>query len=178
MIMRLNVEIQNGAAELARLRKQGSLDGQTIARQQALLDEVRAEARFHQETLAESRQVMHRLQAELTQVRDELLTLRGSTSWRLTRSVRAVLSRHPRLAQLLRRTTKLLWWTATLQLRRRYLARRGRMLAFLGERTGVAATGPAPALPPCPARAGAPIPARPGRARPRRLRRASLPGRA
>ena len=47
-----------------------------------------------------------------------------STSWRVLTPIRSVGQRHPRMARLLRRSVKLVWWTATLQLGHRYLSRR------------------------------------------------------
>jgi hypothetical protein len=65
------------------------------------------------------------LEADL--VRDHQAVL-SSTAWRATWPVRKLLSRTPRIRNLLRRTMKLSWWTATGQLPRR-LRERGHAAA-------------------------------------------------
>ena len=48
----------------------------------------------------------------------------ASSSWRLTQPLRTLLGNKPRLARLLRRSAKLVWWTVTLQLPARWRLRR------------------------------------------------------
>lgn len=57
----------------------------------------------------------------------ELAGIKSSTSWRMTSPLRRMLRLSPGLHRLVRRTLKLLWWTATGQLYRRLSARFGRM---------------------------------------------------
>jgi len=53
--------------------------------------------------------------------RSELAAVLSSTSWRLTAPLRRVLRGHPAIRRNVRRTLKLVWWTITLQLRRKYI---------------------------------------------------------
>ncbi|HET6305977.1 MAG TPA: glycosyltransferase, partial [Rhodopila sp.] len=97
------------------------------------------------------RSELGRADAELRQARGERDALRravdayeGSTSWSLTAPLRRLGGQFPRIARLSRRTAKLVWWTATLQVGRRLRARR----RWLGATGGF---GPAAALRPRPA---------------------------
>ena len=54
-----------------------------------------------------------------------------SSSWRLLAPLRAVGRRNPRLARTLRRLTKVIWWTATLQIGHRYVMYRRRPAAAM-----------------------------------------------
>ncbi len=67
--------------------------------------------------------VNHRADHAEAMVRDlqvRLNTIESSTVWSLLRPLRAFGHRFPRPARVLRRGVRLVWWTATLQLRRRY----------------------------------------------------------
>lgn len=101
------------AAELAMARAQGREAEARVAAAQARLAD--AQAQFATE-LAASR-------ARLEQVLH-------STSWQVTRPMRAALARAPGVRRRVRQVLKLLWWSVTLQLRRR-LTQRAAALAAL-----------------------------------------------
>ncbi len=73
-------------------------------------------------------EAIQRIQALEAQVRG----IEYSTAWRITRPMRTLGTRFPRLARRLRQGGKLLWWTGTLQLPRRYAAWRRNKLLRLG----------------------------------------------
>ena len=62
-------------------------------------------------------------QAALASKAAELDIVLHSSSWRLTRPLRSVLGRFPRVRTAFRRTIKLAWWTATFQLPKRIATR-------------------------------------------------------
>ena len=98
-----------------------------------------------------------------------------STSWRLLAPLHAVGSRHPRTARALRRSSKVIWWTITLQIRHRYITWRRHRATLAATAADAEAPAAAPALieappppplalveapPPPPALVEAPPPAR------------------
>jgi glycosyltransferase involved in cell wall biosynthesis len=62
--------------------------------------------------------------ARLSGATAALTAIQSSTSWRITQPLRRALNPYPKLALLLRRGTKLIWWTITLQLTQRMQQRR------------------------------------------------------
>ncbi|WP_020564245.1 rhamnosyltransferase WsaF family glycosyltransferase [Methylosarcina fibrata] len=64
------------------------------------------------------------LRQALAERDNQLHAIQGSLSWRLTAPLHAVLASSPGLSRFLRRTMKLIWWTLTFQLFRRWRERR------------------------------------------------------
>lgn len=62
----------------------------------------------------------HSKAAELDAVMQQLSAIQTSSTWRMTRGLRRVLTSLPAARRLLRRSAKLVLWTATFQLPRRY----------------------------------------------------------
>ncbi len=92
----------------------------------------------------------------------QLNAILASTAWRAMDPLRRLASRFPRSRRVLRRTAKLLWWTATLQLAHRYALWRAyaRSRAQLATSTFVAPRSELPATtePPIPAAPAQPDP--------------------
>ncbi len=65
------------------------------------------------------------LTARAIQAEEYLNAVYYSTSWRLSAPLRYIGSRFPIVARYMRRSAKLAWWCVTLQLYKRYRARRG-----------------------------------------------------
>lgn len=96
---------------------------------------------------ATSDELAHRLgeaDADRRSLRGRLDDVLGSTSWRLTAPLRAILRRMPRLARALRGGIKLVWWTVSFQLFARLEARR----EFLARAAAAAAAATVPETPP------------------------------
>lgn len=64
------------------------------------------------------------LNTQLRELTRRVHELEMSTTWRAAAPIRALASRHPPGARFLRRTLKVLWWTASLQLPKRIAQRR------------------------------------------------------
>lgn len=72
---------------------------------------------------------------ELEHLAAHLRAVQGSTSWKLLAPLRIAGRRMPRAARAVRRTARLVWWTATLQLGTRYLERRAARRQLAAERS-------------------------------------------
>jgi hypothetical protein len=87
-------------------------------------------------------------QARLAEAEAQLATLLASTSWRMTWPLRRAMAASPGMARTLRRSAKLAWWSATLQLPARYRARQApQSLAVLPPAEPPPAPEPEPELP-------------------------------
>ncbi len=108
-----SAEFENLILEFQRLRSQNA---ELLAGQQrgaAYHDNVNLSI------IAES----EHLRAQLLVVRQQLNDVLGSTSWKATALVRRVLANSVVSRRMVRRLLKLVWWTITLQLRARIVAR-------------------------------------------------------
>ena len=76
----------------------------------------------YQAALAQKDAEVASLAARAAQAEEDLQATLRSTSWRLTAPLRRIGSRSPTFSRYARRTVKLVWWTATLQILRRYRA--------------------------------------------------------
>jgi hypothetical protein len=92
----------------------------------ALLEAATATPEANQTAVPEANQTaLHDAEALRTQVTalaNQLNIIKSSTSWRLTAPLRRVLDQYPKLALLLRRGLKFIWWTLSVQLASRYRA--------------------------------------------------------
>jgi len=152
-------------AEAARADAITSAERADAARAEAVARAERAEAsramalagteaakgreRAQQAALAQKDAEIASLTARATHAEEYLQAAFRSTSWRLTAPLRYLGSRSPTFARYVRRTVKLVWWTVTLQIRRRARARRdGRwrvgLRRILIPRTRVARVAPTP----------------------------------
>ena len=129
------------AAELARqrdiARAEATLEAQALVTRQDRLraEAAKAEHRLQREAAEHEiaclrsdvlaadigRAAAEEKAAGFRQVRDAVIY---STSWRLLSPLHAVGNKHRRLARLLRRTLKVIWWTTTLQIGYQYMIRR------------------------------------------------------
>jgi glycosyltransferase involved in cell wall biosynthesis len=74
----------------------------------------------HEDELVTSGRRLFALVSAQREAAKEAEAIKCSTSWRITQPMRWALDGHPRLARLLRRGAKVIWWTMTLQLVQRW----------------------------------------------------------
>jgi GT2 family glycosyltransferase/SAM-dependent methyltransferase len=104
---------------------------------------ARQQANEAQSALAETRRHYEHEVARLTADVLRLHAIEYSMTWRATRPLRSFGHRFPGIATLFRRVVKLVWWTLTLQLGKRYKQRK----ASAASGVPTAASPPAAALP-------------------------------
>jgi hypothetical protein len=128
------------AAEHAALRAAHDALRDRLTREQRAHDRERESHAAAAAELALLRAQHPALEARSAALARELAAIGRSGGWRIDRSLRALVARHPeliarlhrfsmrhpRIHRLLRPAAQLAWWTATLQLRRRVEARRRR----------------------------------------------------
>lgn len=103
---------------------------------------LRALYAAQEKTLAEMRSSFPIAQARAAEAEQRLNAIEQSSSWRATEKLRHLFEAKPRLRRFARRSLKLVWWTVSLQLPRRYAEwRRAR---------GAPLFGPQPKLPHAP----------------------------
>jgi glycosyltransferase involved in cell wall biosynthesis len=59
---------------------------------------------------------IEQLRCELTGIRQKLAAIEGSTTWKVASRLRSALEGYPKTRRLVRRLSRLMWWTVTLQL--------------------------------------------------------------
>ncbi len=102
------------------------------AQSESLASELAVEAAAHDATRNYGRQLAAQLEHEISErevVVAQLASVLGSTSWRISRPFRAVLTNFPGIRRTLRRLAKLTWWIVTFRLINRLAERRKRLLA-------------------------------------------------
>jgi len=144
--------VKEGEARNAELRRSQDELRQRLARLQSSMATLQSDQKIsfanlaHALEIAETRdskiaKEAEAMREELAAVRGELERITHSTAWKATYPARRLIQRHPAIGRLARRTFKLLWWAARLQLLSRLRqARRQRALA--------AAAALKPAIPP------------------------------
>jgi hypothetical protein len=108
---------------------------QTVAQRQAALAEREGTIAALEQTVARGQAAATDLDVVLRAQARELELIKASLSWQMTAILRWLATKFPSLARPMRRSIKLLWWTATLQFVSRSRAwRRRRSCAQLGGR--------------------------------------------
>jgi GT2 family glycosyltransferase len=99
-----------------------------LQNQNLLIDELRMaaalESRNLKRHLHEQTEALRGLAGRHASLADDYARMSNSTSWRMTKPLRALLSRSPAVATALRNGAKLAYWTTTLQLARRLRLRK------------------------------------------------------
>ena len=123
-------------ARMAELKRRFDLQAQRAAAAEA------AARVAHDQAEAEAAAAASAAADRAASLEQRLALIETSTTWRASRVLREAGGRHPEAARLLRRTLKLTWWTASLQLRRKLEQRRLDLAEIV---PAIEAPAPAPA---------------------------------
>ncbi len=159
----MDARVVEAAAETARLQAELEreraaaqyLRGVALAEAEASLQVAHAEIERREQALRDHRAALEAERAHAADLASRLAAVLGSTSWKALAPLRVAGQRMPRAARTARRAAKLLWWTTTLQLGTRWLARRAYLRTVAAEQ----ARESVPQIAAPSAEAAAPVPA-------------------
>jgi GT2 family glycosyltransferase len=110
--------------ETVRIGEQLQHAQEEIGRAQAEIGRRTEEVGRAHEELGHAQEELGGLLKQLSIVRTQLGAIEASTSWKITKVFRDALSPYPGLRRAIKRTSRIVYWTATLQLPQRLKARR------------------------------------------------------